>query len=248
MNDKINKYFNNYKCQYDKYLEIMGSDISRSLRLFDIRMRLSFDISVTFNGTISYTKTKKARDTYSIIFKLHEVFFSLEALRHCGHEMGYNSNNGPIQSFSLEFIKNAQLNDDLKCYSEKLKSLCNSKSFFNNMNQYLNRFINDQRITSNIIKDNIRNVIKYLENEDFELSGREFIALAYTERNMYVHNGETARMGMNNYNHRMKILNILYEYITIFNIKIATLYLENELKKRINNSFSSLRHPWIRLE
>lgn len=103
MNNKINIYFNNYKSQYDKYLEIMESDIFRSLRVFDIRMRLSLDISVTFNGTISYTKTKSVRDTYSIIFNLLEVFFSLEALRHCGHEMGYNSNNGPIQSFSLKF-------------------------------------------------------------------------------------------------------------------------------------------------
>ncbi|MDH7553140.1 MAG: hypothetical protein QHH74_05745 [Spirochaetota bacterium] len=231
MENKINIYFNDYKNQYDKYLEIMESDIFRSLRVFDIRMRLSLDITVTFNGSISYTKTKGVRDTYSLIFNLLEVFFSLEALRHCGHEMGYNSNNGPIQSFSLELIKNAQLNDDIKYYSEKLKSLCKSKSFYNNMNQYLNRFINDQRIKSNIIKENIRNIITYLETKDFELSGREFIALAYAERNMYVHNGETARMGMNNYNHRKEILNILYEYISIFTLKIITYILKNEISK-----------------
>lgn len=230
MKNKINIYFNDYKNQYDKYQEIMESDIVRSLRVFDIRIRLSLDISVSFNGTISYTKTKSVRDTYSLIFNLLEVFFSLEALRHCGHEMGYNSNNGPIQSFSLELIKNAQLYDDLKYYSEKLKSLCKSKSFFNNINQYFNRFINDQRI-SNQIKDNIRNIIGYLKSKDIELSGKEFIALAYAERNMYVHNGETARMGMINYNHRKEILNILYEYVSIFTLKIITYILKNEISK-----------------
>ena len=230
MKNKINIYFNDYKNQYDKYQEIMESDIVRSLRVFDIRIRLSLDISVSFNGTISYTKTKSVRDTYSLIFNLLEVFFSLEALRHCGHEMGYNSNNGPIQSFSLELIKNAQLYDDLKYYSEKLKSLCKSKSFFNNINQYFNRFINDQRI-SNQIKDNIRNIIGYLKSKDIELSGKEFIALAYAERNMYVHNDETARMGMINYNHRKEILNILYEYVSIFTLKIITYILKNEISK-----------------
>lgn len=66
--------------------------------------------------------------------------------------------------------------------------------------------------------------------ENKEISGIEILSLIYAERNMYYHNGETAKMGMAYRNRKYllnEITNSFYKHILL----LTTFILKKEIKK-----------------
>jgi len=70
----------------------------------------------------------------------------------------------------------------------------NDEIFKQDFKQYIERIKDDERILPNLT-ENCVNTIEYFDGNK-NISGIEIIALIYAERNMYYHNGETAKMGM----------------------------------------------------
>jgi len=82
MEKDISNLFEKYSQSFDKLKENLQDELPRSLRLFDIRLRLAIDIQIDFAGEVSFTKTKEVRDTYALLIKLTESWNAYEALYH----------------------------------------------------------------------------------------------------------------------------------------------------------------------
>ncbi len=66
----MNQLFHQYEQNLSLLRELEEDSFPRSLRLFNIRIRLAMDIQINFKGMISLTKTKDVRDTYVLIVQL----------------------------------------------------------------------------------------------------------------------------------------------------------------------------------
>lgn len=82
MDKDILNLFVNYNQSFEKLKDLLQDKLPRSLRLFNIRLRLSFDIQIDFKGEISLTKTEEVRKTYVLLIKLMEIWNAYEALFH----------------------------------------------------------------------------------------------------------------------------------------------------------------------
>ncbi len=110
----------------------------------------------------------------------------------------------------------------LKNSLDQLKSTCSgNKKFKAEFIQYAQRIVDEPRIRGALTED-AEQIIHYV-NDETELSGAEILSLIYAERNMYYHNGETAKMGMG-YQNRLKVLKV-YTKTLIQN----TLYIINHV-------------------
>ena len=82
MNKDILNLFDNYNQIFKKLENLLQDEMPRSLRLFNIRLRLAIDIQIDFKGEISLTKTKEVKDTYVLLIRLMEIWNAYEALFH----------------------------------------------------------------------------------------------------------------------------------------------------------------------
>ena len=230
-NDLMKELFSQYTHRYERLKELtQPQQFPRSLKLFNIRLRLAFDILIDFKGEVSLTKTKQVRETYVLIIKLMEMWNAYEALSHYIREIKKYGIKQKIvkskiytQAFlnktgSLKLLKETL--DELKSdYSKDLKL----KSDFS---QYIKRVNDDTRIGKTLTDDS-KSILGYFNNEKM-ISGIEIISLIYAERNMYYHNGETAKMGMS-YKNRQKLINHYYKCLSMLTLMLINFVIEEEL-------------------
>ena len=236
INKKINpqnsiymKTFNDFDIQFERLKSKLGDTLSRNLRLFNIRFRLAHDILIDFKGEISMTKTLDVRNTYKIIIKLMETWNSYEALYHYVKELGKycNPKENITKKYSQSFLDKIGSLSLLKTKLDIIKGLYESDSNFkDDFSQLIERFIKDDRISPKL-KESCKNVLDYFENKK-TISGIEIIALIYAERNMYYHNGETAKMGMR-YLNRQNLINIYQDCLEKHILILATHIIQNEI-------------------
>ncbi len=227
----MTELFNQYTSKYERFRILMQDEISRSLRLFNIRFRLSLDIQIDFKGEISLTKSQPVRDTYALIIRLMETWNAYEALFHYIKELGKYANPKVIKSkiYSKKFLETVGSLKTLKVTVDKLKIEYNRNvKFKSDINQYISRIENDNRIKSTLTEDS-KNVLAYFKEEK-SISGIEILSLIYAERNMYYHNGETAKMGMT-YTNRKKLINQYLECLSIHTLKLINYILDEEIKE-----------------
>jgi hypothetical protein len=202
----MNPLFEQYDQNLNLLRELEEDDLPRSLRLFNIRMRLAVDIHVDFKGTISLTKSKDVKDTYVLIIQLMELWNAYEALSHYVDETTNYVAKNKVKSkiYSQKFLKEV---DSLSCIEATagaiLSTYKSSQTFKIDFDNYISRIINDEKLSKSIKLD-ASNVSAYVKDEK-TISGVELLSLIYAERNMYYHNGETAKMGMS-YSNRKQII------------------------------------------
>ncbi len=93
-----------------------------------------------------------------------------------------------------------------------------SRTFREDFDSYISRVENDEKLSKSL-KDDASNIREYVKEEKI-ISGIEVLSLIYAERNMYYHNGETAKMGMR-YSNRKKLI-AWYKDVLLDNIlKVA---------------------------
>lgn len=234
MDNNTSAYFEQYDHSIEKIKNLLKDELPRSLRLFNIRFRLAIDVQIDFKGEVSLTKTKDVKETYVLLIKLMEAWNAYEAL------FQYVKNTGkyiiPNQSiykaysptFLLEIGCLSILKETLDLIKEKYNS---DNSFKNDFIELINRIKDDTKISRNL-KMSCEIITKYF-NGIGSISGIETIALIYAERNMYFHNGETAKMGMKYGNRKFLIdslLTCLYQHTLLLTIKILELeYPEGKL-------------------
>lgn len=211
----------------------MQDELPRSLRLFNIRFRLSVDIRIDFEGKISLTKTKQVRDTYVLIIQLMEAWNAYEALSRYAKEIGgyVMDRVGKSKMYSQKTLKSVQSMELLESVLNQIQSEFNrDKRFRCDFEQYIERLVNEPEIKGVLTQD-AKNVLAHLRQEK-SISGIEVLSLIYAERNMYNHNGETAKMGMT-YSNRKKLLSVYGECLTSHTLRLATQMIENQIAQNL---------------
>jgi len=202
----MNELFQQYNQKFETLKDIMQDELPRSLRLFNIRLRLALDIQIDFKGEISLTKTVQVRETYVKIIKLMEMWNAYEALFHYAKDIGKYANPkaNKAKIYSQTLLKEIGSLTVLKQATDDLKSnYVNRDGFKNDFDQYIKRIEDDTRIKNTLTEDAI-SIKEHMKNEN-AISGIEILSLIYSERNMYYHNGETAKMGMRYSNRKLLI-------------------------------------------
>ena len=224
MNQEVRNLFEDYNQKFDSLKKLLQGELPRSLRLFNIRLRLAVDIQIDFKGEISLTKTREVRDTYVLIIRLMESWNAYEALYHYVKDTGKyaNTREGIYRVYSQTFLTEVGSLAILKQTLDRLKKKYNSdNNFKTDFEQYIKRIDDDERIRTNL-KESCKSTIEYFKGEK-NISGIEIIALIYAERNMYYHNGETAKMGMRYPNRQYLIkeyTDCFYRHILMLTSKI----------------------------
>jgi len=228
MDKDILKLFDNYNQSFEKLKRLLRDGLPRSLRLFNIRLRLAIDIQVDFKGEISLTKSKEVKDTYVLLIRLMEIWNAYEALFHYVKDTKKYVNAKEIvyKAYSQTFLTEVGSLTILKDTLDLLKKKYNAdNNFKNDFKQLIKRIEDDDRIRPNLT-ESCKNIVEYFEGEK-NISGIETIALIYAERNMYYHNGETAKMGMR-YRNRQFLIGTLttgfYKHILL----LATMIIKKE--------------------
>jgi hypothetical protein len=127
-----------------------------------------------------------------------ESWNAYEALFHYAKDINKcsNPNGGIYKAYSQMFLMEIGTLSIFRNNLEELRlKYSTENSFKNNFVQLINRIQEDDRIKPRLSSD-CKVIMDFFEGGK-EISGIEIIALIYAERNMYYHNGETAKMGMN---------------------------------------------------
>ena len=225
MNQEIRNLFDNYNQKYDSFKELLEDELPRTLRLFNIRLRLAIDIQIDFKGEISLTKTKEVRDTYVLLIRMMESWNAYEALYHYVKDTAgkyANTKESIYKTYSQTFLTEVGSLDILKQTLDTFKDKYNSDNNFKaDFKQFIKRIEDDDRIRTKLT-DSCKSIVEYFEGTK-NISGIEIIALIYAERNMYYHNGETAKMGMRYTNRQFLIKELtdcFYRHILMLISKI----------------------------
>jgi hypothetical protein len=202
----MNELFYQYNQKFETLKDLMQDELPRSLRLFNIRLRLALDIQIDFKGEISLTKTVQVRETYIKIIKLMEMWNAYEALFHYAKDIGKYANPkaNKAKIYSQTLLKEIGSLTVLKQATDDLKNnYVNKDGFKADFDQYITRIENDARIKKTLTDDAV-SMKKHMNSQE-AISGIEILSLIYAERNMYYHNGETAKMGMRYSNRKLLI-------------------------------------------
>lgn len=223
----MEKLFKLYEKSFKALCETEQDEIPRSLRLFNIRLRLALDINVDFGGDYSLTRTKIVRETYSLIFRLLEAWNAYEALSHYAKEVSSYVNAGNTKSriYSKEFLEKtgalASLENALVWLRNEWSSDTKMKE---SLHGYLER-IDKEGTLGRTIKDDVRSIAECLRGLK-DISGVELMSLFYAERNLYYHNGESAKMGMR-YGDRKRLIS-KYREVLIENLLRISVFIMDE--------------------
>jgi hypothetical protein len=227
----MDQLFKSYEKSFKALCETEEDEIPRQLRLFNIRLRLALDMNVDFSGEFSLTRTKIVRETYSLIFRLLETWNAYEALSHYAKEVGsyVGSGNAKSRIYSKEFLEKtgalASLQETLVWLRNEYLEKSRMKD---SLDCYLGRIEKDVAL-GKTIKDDARAISDYLRGLK-NISGVEFFSLIYAERNLYYHNGESAKMGMN-YSDRKLLISRYREVLVESLIKISVLIMDEQNTK-----------------
>lgn len=216
-----------YERLFNEYVAILQDEnIPRELRLFDIRIRLAIDLVVDYKGEVSYTKTAIVKENYAQQMKLMELWNSYEAFtKYLDHLNLSRSGQAKYMQISLKLIKDSKVDASTNECFLQLKDLYVSDEIFKqNFDEYIRRI---QQGVSPKLAESCSRIIEFF-NGEIELSGYELFALIYAERNLFYHNGESAKLGMN-YNRRKMLLSKYYEYFSMSMIKLAKFTIKQQI-------------------
>ncbi len=240
MDNDVKELFENYVQKFDEFKELMQDRLPRSLKLFNIRLRLAIDIQIDFKNEVSLTKTKAVRDTYILLIKMMESWNAYEALYHYVKETNRYADTSErriYKTYSENFLNEVQSLPILKQTLDDLKlKYLNDIKFKVDFTELITRIENDERIRNNLTIS-CKHILEYFDGTK-TISGMEIIALIYAERNIYYHNGETVKMGMRYSNRQFLIKSLTYgfhKHILLLITKI--LEKEYEENRRGSNSF-----------
>jgi len=232
MEKEVKKLFDDYNQNFEKLSILLKDELPRSLKLFNIRFRLALDIMVDFKGEVSLTKTKEVRDTYVLLAKLMESWNAYEALFHYVKETKKYANvkTSIYKAYSEAFLTEVGSMPVLKESLDNIKTqFANNDSFKKDFKQYIQKIIDNENIVPSLT-DYCKRFIDCFEKGK-KISGIEIIALIYTERNMYYHNGETAKMGIS-YKNRQYLLKTLTASFHKHILLLITKILEKEYQEK----------------
>ena len=228
----MKELYTTYEDNYKTLCELEQDDIERSLRLFNIRIRLAIDIEISFKGNVSLTKTPAVKETYVLIIQLMELWNAYEALSHYVSEVSDHiaKKAGKSKIFTQTFLKIIGSLSILEQAINEIKTNYQVDKFKKDFNTYIDKVKDDARL-SKTLKEDAESIRMYAKNEK-DISGIEILSLIYAERNMYYHNGETAKMGMS-YSNRKKLISIYKKALLQHTLTVANAIITEQTEASI---------------
>ena len=225
----MNLLFDQYSSKFNELNDLEQDELPRSLRLFNIRLRLAADIQINFKGDISLTKALDVRETYVLIIQLMETWNAYEAFSHYANEVSSHVVNkvSKAKIYTQTFLTTVGSMQILGNALVWIKSeYDNSNRFKKDITQYISRIEQDSQLSEKL-KNDATSVLKHLSGEK-TISGIELLSLIYAERYMYYHNGETAKMGMA-YSNRKKLITKYREILFEHMLKLAIYIIDEQI-------------------
>jgi len=223
--ETLNKYVNTYE-----HYVLQDEPLPRELRLFDIRIRIAIDMVVGFCGTVSYTKTLQVAKAYAFQIRLMELWNAYEAFIKYLDYLGLSRDKeAKYKHIKPELMQGSKARETVEEFFKNIKKhYDHEKGFKEDFNQYIGRIKKASK--SKNLANLCASTLDYFSGEG-ALSGYELFALVYAERNMYLHDGESAKLGWN-YKRRNLLLVYYSEYFVKSLLQVATHVLEDQIKQR----------------
>lgn len=232
MEEEMKILFEKYILLYKELQELYQGDLPRSIRVYNIRLRLALDIEIDFKGEVSLTNKPIVKETYVLLIKLMEIWNAYEGLAHFIQE---DTDISPIKNasmdrkYSIELLEKVESLSILKNTLERLKTKCiEDGNFKEDFEILLKRIYNNPAIKT-MLSNSCQNIVEFLE-EDKEISGMELLSLIYAERNMYYHNGETVKMGMG-YRNRKYLLSEITKSFYLHVLLLTNYVIKEQIEK-----------------
>lgn len=229
----LGEYKNGFKASYDEYtanydelLNRIKPSFPQSLRLANIRFRLTLSKSVNFDNSISYTKTKRTRAIYRYFFKVNDAWFTFEAVLRLCRDEGLASVSQKFTCLNVKLNKKLDLYDIDPTFNNLLKSEILSKSQTKkDLNSILDYMKNQSQKG---LSKAIATVKKKIEKRK-NLTNSDIMAISYAVRNGYVHYGDAAGSGVAQYSAKTKLLCNVYSYSMSYMLKILRFIVSQKL-------------------
>lgn len=220
--------FDTYKTKFDELKELSEDDFPKSLRLFDIRLRLALSLQIGFDNSISYTKTETTRKTYNLILRLNDLWFAYEGLyKLCSENSYLKSSSTKSDPFTVEKITELLLDEKVTNFGEYLnENIYQNTRIKNDFINYLQYLIDNSTGTTQL---RLLNSFKNKSTNDERPKFNEILSLIYGMRNMYVHNTDTAKSGVNQYKTKISSLKNCNDFLTLISLTISTKIIENKI-------------------
>ena len=196
----------------DELRELCDGELPRGIRQFDIRFRLARSIQISFDSTISYTKTESTKKTYRALIELNDLWFAYEGLYALAKTRGLlkasGSKSDPFTEDAADAIGLSHIVKLLECrYQSEMLSEPLRRQDYCAYIVYLRD--NASSSTQKGLLERLRDKTDASECLDFS----SWLALVYAIRNLYVHNTDTAKSGVKSYATKIAILSISIDFM-----------------------------------
>jgi hypothetical protein len=223
--DCINEHANKNKSDFENIFP-------RELRLFRVRLRLAVGLKISFDKNFAMVKNEPTEKAYIEIMKCNEAWFSYEAMNKLCHKWNLKK-APPITSiadiFDAPTLNLFNIKNEIDNFNNEVKTvICSNPNIASDIAKYLT-FL-EGAVEKDALKNLIRPTInKITTKQDWE--SKEIFGVLYATRNIFVHQGETAKSGVKFYKNKILFLKILYDYAILFQIKVVNFAFEKQISQ-----------------
>jgi len=230
--------FEDFKLNHDCLNAYANTNISnfesifpRELRLFRVRLRLTIGLKIGFNEDFAMVKNEPTKKTYIEILKCNEAWFAYESMKKMCEIWNLTKANcrTPVDIFDSATLKNFDNISVINEFNNQLQNeIYSNSSISTDIKNYIYFLIAE--VESNSLKQVLQSIIsKFTSMQNWE--HKEILAVIYATRNIFVHEGETAKSGIKYYKNKITLLKILYDYIILFQLKLINYAFEQKICK-----------------
>ncbi|HCC94990.1 MAG TPA: hypothetical protein DEQ26_11840 [Flavobacteriaceae bacterium] len=206
----------------------------RDFGKFDTKLRLVISITnIELDDNFVRRKIGDLKDCHLYFYKLSDIWFAYEAFFHF-YKSALNINLSSRKIVWLDdatnsiYLNNNDIVDTLHIANQNLGENFNNNNKRVKLKEYL-IYSRDYATGGQLNRLNI--VIDKIDTQNINpMNHTDFLTIAYSIRNNFVHNGEVTIYPENfSYVLKSKLLKILYKYLVVITVKSATITIENRL-------------------
>jgi hypothetical protein len=214
----------------DELRELCDGVLPRRMRQFDIRFRLACSLQISFDSSLSYTKTESTKKTYKELMQLNDLWFAYEGLFCLSKARGLVKASGSKSDPFLEVhTEELGLNHIARLLEPMYRNeLLVDSARRNDLCGYIDYLCASATSKTQIkLLERLREITQAAEPPSFSL----WLALIYAIRNMYVHNTDTAKSGVKSYATKIAVLSLSKDFMIGTMLAISERLLSDEIRQ-----------------
>jgi hypothetical protein len=210
-------------------LTLYNTYIPQNLRLFRVRLRLAIGLEIGFNLKYAMVKNEPTRQTYVHISKCNEAWFSFESMKGFCDSFNWSLSTQPTyELFSSPGMIGVDLNDVLLLTNNQIQAnIYSNPKIQMDVKKYVG-FLKDSSKPG--LKAKLRITEGKIDHNQAMETG-DLLALAYSIRNTYVHQGVSALSGIEKYKNKILLLKILFDFLILIQLKVIVHAIEHQINQ-----------------